>query len=323
MATVTNQPLQLRYFVRDISNALLTYNRLRWHRSESGQNGLYEARTAAAAEAAVLDSDLAEPHQLNGKELKFEVDGTTEVSVVVAAADPVSTSDLITEISNATALVTPSDPGDGTLRLTTASTGSNASIEILDGDGNPFIGWTEGDGALGTDADTVLVSGTHQYFYTDQNSDRDYWYKVEFLHDSTGDTTGLGVAFPANAADAVPVSQTIVGSIRLADLTGNPIEGRKITFFNVGVPNAIAVTGQSTQWGIARQYHQVATDRNGYAEFRFIRGAVVDVNIEGGFTRRITVPTSGDAFDLLDTTLVTDDEYGIQEPDIPFAVRTS
>ena len=320
---VTNQPVQVNYVVRDIANALLTYDRLRWHRSTTGANGLYEARTAAAAAPAVLDATLAEPHQLNGKELKFRVNGVTEVSVTVTAADPVSTADLITEITAATPLVTPSDDGNGRLRLTTVQTGSGASIEILDGDGNAYVGWTEGQGETGIDQDTVLVGGTHQYFYTDQNSDREYWYKVEFFNSTTLVTTGLGVPFPANLTDAIPVSQTIVGAIRLSGMSGYAVECRKITFFNVGMPNRTVVSGQSTSWGIARQFAQVETDRNGYAEFRFVRGITIDMNIEGGITRRITVPTTGDIFDLLDPALVTEDEFGIQEPDIPFAIRTT
>ena len=317
MAKVTNQPIQLSYFIRDITTALVTYNRLRWHRSEDGPNGTFEARTQPAATAAVLDSTLTEPHQLSGKELKFQV-GTAEVALTIAAADPVTTADLITEIIGATALVTPSDPGDGSLRLTTVTTGSNASIKILDGEGNPFIGWVEGDGALGQDPDTVLVSGTHEYFYTDQNSDREWWYSVEFYHSSTLATTGLGTPFPANQVDAVPKSQTIVAFIRLADLTGCPIEGRKVTLHNVFLPNIVS------GFGIFRHATSMVTDRNGYAEVRLVRGMDIDISIDGsGFVRRLTIPTAGDIVDLLDPALVTQDEFSIQEANIDFAIRTS
>jgi hypothetical protein len=317
MTTVTSQPLQHTYFVRDIATALLTYNRLRWHRSEDGPNGTYEARTQPAPTAAVLDSGLVEPHQLNGKELKFRVNGVTEVSVVVAAADPVSNSDLITEIGGATPLVVPSDVS-GVLRLTSVLTGTGASIEILDGDANPFIGWTEGQGATGQDSDTVLVAGTHEYFFTDQNSHRDYWYKVEFLHSVTAVTTGLGVAFPANQADSVPKSQTIVAHLRLADMSGCPIEGRLVTLHNVFIPDL------ASGFGIFRHSTTLTTDRNGYAETRLIRGMTVDMSIDGtGFVRRLTVPTTGDIVDLLDPSLVAEDEFGVQEADIDFAIRTS
>jgi len=318
MATVTSQPLQLSYFVRDITTALLTYNRVRWHRSEDGPNGTFVPRTQAAATAAVLDSPLIEPHQLNGKEIKFQVNGVTDVALTVATVDPVSTADLITEIIGVTALVTPSDPGDGTLRLTTVTTGSGASIKIQDGDANAFLGWAEDDGAIGQDADTVLVAGTHEYFYTDQNSDREYWYKVEFLHSSTAATTGLGVAFPANQVDAVPKSQTIVAFIRWADMRGYPIECRNAAIHKVFLPDV------ASGFGIFRHSTTLTTDRKGYAEVGLVRGMVVDLSLDGtGFVRRITIPTAGDSVDLLDTSLVAEDEFGIQEADIDFAIRTS
>lgn len=318
MATVTSQPLELSYFIQDITTALVTYDRLRWYRSEDGPNGTFVARTQPAPTAAVLDSLLSEPHQLNGKVLKFRVNGVTEVSLTVVAADPVLTSDLITEITGVTALVAPSDPGDGTLRLTTVATGSSASIEILDGDGNTFLGWAESQGALGQDTDITLVSGTHEYFYTDQNSDRDYWYKVELYHSSTAATTGLGVAFPANPADGVPKAQTIVAFIKLADLSGNPLEGRQVTLHNAFLPNI------NSGFGIFRHNTTMVTDQNGYAETRVVRGMDLDISIDGtGFVRRLTIPTVGDSVDLLDASLVTGDEFGIQEANIDFAIRTS
>jgi hypothetical protein len=321
MSVVTSQPIQLSYFVQDITSALLTYNRLRWHRSRTGQYGTYEAATAAAATSAEITGAAAEPHALNGRTFKFRVHGTTDVEVLFADPDPVTTADVVAAIIAETILVTPTDV-DGYLVLTTATTGSGASIEILDGDANPYLGFTEGDGAIGQDADTVLVGGTHEYFYTDQNSDRDFWYRTEFVHSVTNQTTGPMVPFPANTAQKVSASLTIVGSLRLADLRGYPIAGRRVTFSNPFLPNT--VLDQTTRWGVFRHYTQMETDRNGYAETRLLRGMSVDMSIDGtGFVRRITVPSTGDVVDLLDPTLVENDEFGIQEPQIDFAIRTS
>ncbi len=318
---VTNQPIQISYFVADITTALDTYNRLRWWRSRSGKDGLYEAATAAAAAAAVLDSSVDTPHQLNAKELKFRVNGVTEVDVTFSDPDPVTTAQVVVAINGATGLVVASDV-DGKLRLTTVATGSNASIEILDGDANPFLGFAEGDGAVGIDADTALVSGTHEYFWTDQNSDTDFWYKVEFLHATTGDTTGTGVPFPPPRTQTIAKSLTIVAFIRLADLSGNPIPNRRVTLNNVFMPSL--VQDQSMNWGVFRHNTQISTDRDGYAEVRILRGVTIDMSIDGtGFVRRILIPSTGDSVDLLDTSLVVDDEFGIQEPNIDFAVRTS
>ena len=321
MAAVTNQPIQLSYFVQDIASALLTYNRLRWHRSRTGQYGLYEAATAAAATPATILGTAISPHQVNGKTLTFKVSGVAAVSVTFATPDPVTTAQAVTAINLATPLVIASDDG-GYLRLTTVTTGSLASIEITGGDAAPFLGFAAGAGAVGKDTDTILIAGTHEYFYTDQNSDSEFWYRVEFLNTVTAQTTGLGAPFPASQVQKLPASKTIVGYVRLSDLSGYPVEGRRVTFANVFLPNT--VIDQNTRWGIFRHYAQMETDRNGYAEIRLIRGAQLDISIDGtGFVRRILVPSTGDVVDLLDPTLVVQDEFGIQEPQIDFAIRTT
>lgn len=316
--SVTNTPIQLDYFVRDIAGAVATYNRLRWFRSKDGPYGTFEGRTAATAGPAVLATPKVEPHELNGKTLSFMVGGVSQVDVVFADADPVTTAQAVIEINGATGLVVATAGVDGEIIITSATTGGDASIEILDGDANLALGFAAGDGAIGTDPDTVLVGGTHQYYFTDDHSDRDYWYKVHFLNTGTAATSVYSVPFPANQVDKVPTSQTIVCYIRLADLTGCPIEGRKITLFNMFSPN---VAGG---FGIFRHAATVSTDRNGYAEIRLVRGLEVDMSIGGtGFVRRLTIPSTGDAVDLLDPALVTRDEFGIQEMDVDFAVRTS
>lgn len=321
MAVVTNMPIQLSYFVADITTALLTYDRLRWWRSRTGQQGLYEQATAAAATSAVLTGTADTPHAVNGKTLTFTVDGASPFSVTFAGADPVTTATVAGEINAAVAgALVAADDGNGYLQLTSATTGSGSSIEITGGDAAPYLGLAEGDGAVGLDADITLVSGTHQYFYTDQNSGADFWYRVEFFNSSSLVTGGLGVPILANADDAVPVAQTITGYIRLASPTGSPDVGRRIIFANPALPNK----SSDGLWGILKQYVAGETDRNGYAEVRLLRGIQIDFNLVGtGFTRRITVPTTGDSFDLLDPALDVQDEFGIQEPDIDYAIRTT
>lgn len=323
MAVVTNQPIQLSYFVPDIASALLSYNRLRWYRSRTGQNGLYEDATAATAQAATLDGSASAttPFQLNGRELKFRVNGTTEVAVTFTSSNPVTIAEVVGEINGATALVVASDENGG-LRLVTVATGSGASIEILDGDANPFIGFQEGAGAVGLDQDTTLVAGTHEYFYTDQNSSGDFWYRVEFRHADEPQVSGLSVPFPAIQVQRVPSALTIVCFLRLTDMAGFPIACRRVTFFNPFLPNT--VVDQANRWGVFRHYLQMTTDQNGYAQTRLLRGMTIDMSIDGtGFVRRIQIPSEGDGVDLLDPSLVVQDEFGIQEPEIDFAIRTS
>ena len=322
MAVVTNQPIQLSYFVQDITSALLTYNRLRWHRSRTGQYGIYEAATANVPGPAVLTGTSVSPHQLNAKTLSFKVNGVSTVNVTFSDPDPVTTAQVVLAIAAATPLVTPSDDGTGRLRLTSVGTGSGASIEILESTAAPFLGFSTGDGAVGLDQDTVLIAGTHEYFFTDQNSDEEFWYRPEFRNSVTLQTTGLGVPFPANKAQKVSTSLTIVGYVRISDMSGYPVPNRRITFSNAFLPNT--VMDQNTRWGVFRHYTQIETDRNGYAEIRLLRGMLVDVSIDGtGFVRRIEIPSTGDLVDILDPALVVQDEFGIHEPQIDFAIRTT
>jgi hypothetical protein len=321
MSTVTETPIQLSYFVADIATALTTYNRLRWHRSRTGQYGVYEAATGTAATSAAVTGTRLTPHQISGLTLKFRVDGTTDETITFADPDPVTTAQAVIEINNATALVTASDAG-GYLVLTSATTGSDSSVEIQDGTANAFLGFVEGQGAVGLDVDTTLVAGTHEYFWIDNNSSTDFWYRAEFFHTGTAKTTGLGVPFIGDQAVTVSKSRTLVAYIRLADLSGNPVPGRRITLSNVFVPNLVA--DQTYNWGVFRGHSTVCTDRNGYAELRLLRGMVLDLSVDGSnFVRRITIPLTGDSVDLLDAALVTADEFGIQEQNVDFAVRTS
>jgi hypothetical protein len=316
---VTNRLIEIRYFKWDITQALLSFDRLRWHRSRSGPHGFYEPRTAAVAAPAVLTGSRTFPHQVTGRVLRFRVGGTAEVAVTFVGPDPVMTESLVAQVNAATDLVIASD-ANGALRLTTDGVGGQTALEILDGDANPFLGWSAGDAALGTDLDDVLLPGVHEYFYTDPHSHEDYWYQAELFHSSTG-ARKLSVPFPADAADAVPKEHTITAYLRLADQGGRALAGRKVSFFNLGMPNAVEVP--EGRWGVARQFAQITTDRNGYAQIRLLRGVLVDVNIEGGITRRITVPVDGSAVDLLDPDLVAQDEFGVQASNVPFAVRTT
>lgn len=317
---VTQQPLNLSYFISDITSALALYDRIRWWRSRTGVGGLYEAATAAAAGPAVLDGSADSLHQLNGKTLSFKVNGVTVVDVLFSDIDPVTTSQVVTAVTSATGLVIPTSVG-GRLRLTAVATGSVASIEILECDAAPYLGFDVGAAAVGLDADTVLSSGVHEYFELDNNSSTTFFYRVELRSSVTSQTTGLGPAF-APEPPGIPDTNRIWAYINLLDPTGRPIEDRVITLANPFLPNTVVVG--STTYGVFRQYAQMRTNNVGYAQIRLIRGMQVDINVDGSdFTRRLLIPTSGDSVDLLSPSLVVDDEFGIQQPDIDFAVRTS
>lgn len=318
MPVVTKIPLTLAYVIPDITNVLLTFDKLVWYRSRTGPNGVYDPATGTAVAPAVLESASRGPHALHGKTMSFMVNGVTQVDVTFSGTDPYSTSSAVSDINGATGLVVASVSIDDHLILTTAATGSAASIEILESDGAIAIGFQTGDAAIGLDANNSLVSGTYQYFYTDQNSSSEFYYKVQFYNSTTHQISELGTPLTADNAQVVPYSETAVGFVRCTDLRGRAIIDRKITIANMFLPNTIA------GYNVFRQYEEISTDKTGYAEIRLLKGAEVDVAVEGtNFVRRIQVPTDVDVFNLFDPTLVTTDEFGIQTPQIDFAIRLS
>jgi hypothetical protein len=320
MSVVTNKPINISKVIIDLTATLLRFNRMRWFRSRTGSDGVYEAATGAAAAAAQLVSVDPEPHALAGKTLSMRINGTTDIDVVFAGTDPFTTADAVAAIAGETALVVGSVV-DGALVLTTAATGSGASIEILESDGAIALGFQTGDAAIGLDADLTIASGVHDYVYADENSSSDFWYKVQFLHSTTADESVISAPIPASMVSVLPYTATIACYLRLVDMRGRPIEGRKVVFANTFSPSRVL------GYGVFRHYEETKTDETGLAEIRLIRGATFDLHIEGtGFTRRIMLPAVGDPadlVDLLDPGLVTEDEFGIQEPNIDFAIRTS
>lgn len=324
--SVTSIPLTQSYFIRDITGALVTFNRIQWWRGRSGPDGLFEPITDFAAAVAVLTGQDVEPHELNGKTLSLMINGTTQVDVTFVAADPVDSATAAAEIAAASVLITAAADVDGRVAISTVGTGTGASIEVLESEGALSLGFQTGDFAIGIGTDSTLVSGTHEYFNTDENSDADFWYKVKLRHDSTFVESELTTAFPANASQGVPKSETIVAYMRLVDLSGCPIEGRKVTLANTFLPNVVNTTVPDQSAGVFRGFTEKVTDSNGYVEFRVLKGIEIDVTVEAtSFVRRLTIPSTVglDLVDLLDPTLVTRDEFGIQEQNVDFAIRLS
>lgn len=317
---VTNEILELYKLVLDPATALMQFTHLRWFRSIEGSDGPFEAISGTAAAAASLVGSAIEPHALNGKSLLLRVNGDTDIEVTFADADPYTTADVIADIAGTTALVVASDDG-GYLRLTTAATGTGASIEILESDGATALGLDAGQFAIGSDVDVALDADVHEYLFTDSNGSRDYWYRTQLVNSSTSAFGQSTVPFPGTQVPVVPYNLTIAAYVRVIDLRGRPIEGRRIIVSNVFLPNTVG------DYNIFRHSDSFLTDATGYGELRLVRGATIDVHVEGtSYTRRITLPgvqDTADIVNLFDPSLSSEDEFGIQEPNIDFAIRMS
>lgn len=313
MTTPSHQTRQVSYFLEDIDGALVVYDRIRWHKSDT-ETGPYLPATSAAAAVPTLTGSRQEPFDVQGLSLLVKIDNV-DVEIAFTGGSALTAAEVVTQIGLASVLLSASAVGTA-VKIDGVQTGTDAALEIVGGDAAAFLGFTVGSFSLGTDADTVLVSDTHEYFLTDYNAQA--WYRIELLHHTSGASTGQGPAFPSPETARTPYSDTIVCTLRLCDMQGAAVPGRRVTFANVGVNRV------NTTWALGRQYFEALTDSNGYLEVRLVRGALIDMSIDSlGVTRRIRVPTTGDAVDLLDPALVTEDEFGIQEQSIPALVRMS
>jgi hypothetical protein len=317
---VTNQMITQVFLAPEISKKLMTYDRLRWYRSTTGRNGFYEPATAEDPTPALLRGTQVS-RALAGKTLRLRVNGTTEVNVTFTGPDPVT----LLQVGAAIAAATPdiiASVSEPTLELATALTGSAASIEVLASEAAIALGFLPGEAVLGLSADNALLTGVSQYEFVDHQSSPTHWYTVEFRSSVSSAVSPRSISFASRAAESVPLSKLIGCFVRLCDLSGRPLAGRRVTIHNVFMPNRVEADGRS--WGVFRQYEELLTDPNGYAELFIIRGSTIDVTIAGtGFTRRIKVPMTGTIVDLLDPSLDTQDEFGIHKSTIDFAIRTS
>lgn len=318
---ITNMQLTLSQVLVDPATAVATYDSMRWFRSITGPSGVYEQISAHTVQPAVLTGTFREPHALNGKTLLFKVNGVTTVSVSFSGADPYSTASAISDINGATGLVVASDDGFSHVRLTTALTGTGASIEILESDGALALGFQTGDFAIGQDADLVLSGTQHEYFFTDGNASKDYWYKTQLLNSVSLVVAPQSAPIPGSEVPVLAYDLLIPAYVKVVDMRGRPIEGRGIVIANVFLPNTVGA------YNIFRHYEDIETDETGYAVVRLLRGSVLDVHVEGSnFTRRVKLPLVGDPVDIInlfDPSLSAEDEFGIQQPDIDFAIRLS
>lgn len=313
--TVTGIPLTLRLYVHDIAGVLTLYNRLQVFRSESGPLGPWSATASSAAAASILGDETTAPFKLNGTALELKIDLVDLVSCAFAGVDPYNLVDTVTDVNAALGVLGSAVGDNGSLRISTASTGTAASIEINGGDAFPFLGFQASDSGVGVDAAILLVAGVQEYIYTDNNGSSEYWYRTRYHNSVTGQSSEYNAPFPAKPVRNLPIANLITGYCDLVGLKGEALVGKRVHVYNLF---------QSVVLGyvIAGTAETAEADKDGHVEFTLIRGSRIDVTVEGtSIRRRVVVPTTGASFDLFDPALA-DDEFGIQKPVINYAERT-
>lgn len=303
--------------IEDIVNAFKYYDVIEVQKSITGP-AYADARsvtTVSPAGASITGTHVG-PFSLNGKTLALDVDGV-RTAKTFTGPDPYVITSVLRDLESLGTVVATSD-STGYLVLTTVSVGGSARLTVLTGSAAAVLGFTSGAVAYGTDQHLDLLTGVSTYNYVDMNGTGFGYYRYRLVNLSTGAVSAYSAWFPGPGVSVIPAEVLIEGYANLADLSGSGLEGAKVTIVNVHYPliqSGFFIAGQSVS---------LTTDTSGHVSTNLVRGAQVDVILEGtSIIRRITVPTSGTSFDLLDPTLQVDDPFGIKQPDLPAAVRHS
>jgi hypothetical protein len=310
--------IKLTIYVSNLSNVMGLFDKIQVWRSTTGESGVYTEITASSDVAASLLGSATGPFSLNGKTLKVKVDGAAEQTCTFVSADPIAIEDVVSELNQQLSDLTASESG-GKVLLTSDRTGTVSTLEITGGTALTDLGFTSGQYDNGEDERISLVVGQSDYQYDDQSGDPDNYYKVRYYNSGTGTFSSFGDPVKGDIGTIIGPTDMIKAYCTLAKPDGKPLEGTRISFYNVYTPplqvGDITVLGKEVE---------METDQAGYAEILLVKGAVLDVTIVGtSLCRRITVPTAGTEFNLFSAIAVADDIFQIQIPDIPEAVRRS
>lgn len=308
--------IKLKTYVANLSNVLSLFDKMQMWRSEAGILGTYFEITAAVATPATLLGTQTSPFTLNGKTLKLEVNQGSEQSITIVSADPIGIDDLVdflnTELVGAIA-----SEDVGALRLTTIASGTASVLEITGGTALTDLGFTVGQIDNGEDQRITLSPSSTLYEYDDQSGDPDNYYKVRYYNSATGAFSSFSDPVKGDIGSIVPPTDLVKAYGTFAKLDGKPQVGTAVIFYNVYMPPLYV-----GDIGIIGREVRVETDQAGYLETMLVKGSIVDVIISGtGIIRRIRVPTSD--FNIMAAVAAADDNFQIQVPDIPAAVRRS
>ncbi len=302
-----------------IDTVLLSFDKIQMQRSKLGS--LYADAQFITSEllvAPVITGTTTGPYaDLSGEELRVRVDGGTAQSVTFLSADPISTAFAVEEINEGTTGLVAADDGTGKLQLTGNLVGTGGTIEITGGGAAVELGLSQ-VAVHGTDQRISLVADVNDYAYVDLSGELAYWYRYRYYDETLETYDDWSDWVQGSTGAAISADDLIVGKIMAADIDGTALSGLRVNLTNVYSPLI------SDSYFLAGRTKQIETDATGMAETDLIKGMLLDVVIEGtSIIRRITVPTTGVEFDLLDPDLVEDDPFNIQVPDLPSAVRRS
>ena len=328
-AEATNELIQLRILISESDWAGI-YDRLEVWRSKSLAQGPYEELTGSAWLPARVPS-IASDHpdtppitipsaNLDGLELQVRLDGEEEVLITLSGVDPISFSDVVSQIE-ATGRLLAYLTQTSDLVLEGIRPGNAATLEVIDGDAAPLLGLSldapENYGR-GKDARLLLINGKEEYAFLDQIGSRDYYYKTRFRSSITGAVSEFSIAFSTSTSPGISSSNVIKGYVNLVSGDGRPLANQLVQVF---CPTQATLVESKL---VAGGPQSKKTDSYGYAEFSVIRGVTYVVSVSGtSIAREVQIPTdtSIKIFLLLDDVGTMEDAFAVQVPQITYAER--
>lgn len=317
MATV-----KLKIYVAELVNVMSLYTSIEVQRSATAPPSTTPVDlTETSAQPAVLIGSNEGTFAINGQTFQVKVNGT-QVDVTFVSPDPVALPDVIDELnaafSTASLAATASDDGTGKLKIVTDDEGTQYTLEIIGGTSLVEVGFSAGDKDNGEAAHITLQAGQTDYEFDDGSGLASYYYRTRFFNTVDGTFSGWSDWILGQTGAAVDAAELIVGKVQLAGLDGVALANRKVVIVNAFEQVV------SDGYGIFGSSLTMETDGTGYAETTLVKGSVIDVIFSGtSIVRRIQVPDTGTEFDLLDDTLVVDDQFEIKRPELPYAPRRS
>ena len=322
----------LRILLNDFED-LYRYDRIRLYRSDVSEGGPYEAITDVVPRAPLLPYNVLPPTQVStttrivtATKLSLDI---TNYGVTRSLA--IALSGFATDIRNVAQAIVAADPQqellawvdiNNNLAISSKVEGPGSRITLTGGSttalGLPSI--PPDSESYGMGADLTIIPNQLTYLFTDPSGTSKCWYKFRLRNSISGDSSGYSQPMKADEIRPIDAANSVVGFVRLADLSGKAINHRMVTVFN-SAPN-VNVDGYSLVGPALQEW----TDTSGYASFSLIRGTIVDVTVTGTqIVRRVKVPmdTSIVTFNLLDSAYGDSDAYDVQRPVLDYAIRRS
>ena len=199
--------------------------------------------------------------------------------------------------------------------VSTKYLGLPSSIWFVGGDAAPALGLDPKLFSAGTDPAKQLRPGKTKYEFQDPWGKRTDYYRVSLVDSRNLRASQEYPPFSGAVRGGASLSQLILGTIELFDITGGPSADVQVTLSMSQRVQPVpgAYPGSAT----------ITTDAFGRASVPLVRGLQLTLSISGtNLAREIVVPAVGDSFDLLDPSISVDnDAYKVQIPNIVVGER--